>query len=190
MTWTERRALGREPRNTWSNLAYFLGGFSLLFSPMPTKAAGVAWAAMTWLALGSARFHFHGTSWFRRLDHEGMYVAFGALAVFGWFPYARWAPVAMALAGIGLAFTFVYVRHSFSLDRQVIALGLLGSLPSFLFGSWQVALAGLALIAIARIAWLEDRKVVLESEFGLWGHAIWHALTAVGITLLFLARVL
>lgn len=198
MTWTERLVRGSEPANTLSNLAYFAAGFALLlWSPMPRPAAGVAWAALTWLTFGSARFHWFGTSWFRKLDHEGMYVVFGALPVFGWFPHAAWTPAVMALVGIGNAFGWVYLRHRWELDTQVIVLGSFGALPALLFGDRLMAVAGLALIAVARLAWLEDRRPVTPayhgtrarplSRLGTYGHAIWHVLTAAGIAALFWA---
>ena len=71
------------PRNTWSNVAYALAGFAI-YAAAPMVATGLLMAACVFLAFGSGLYHAYKTPYYNAWDHNGIYLVFGALAVFGW----------------------------------------------------------------------------------------------------------
>lgn len=163
------------PRNTWSNLAYALAGF-LCFLAAPSNETGVLWFTMTVLALGSGLYHHHKTAYFNAWDHNGMYATFGALAAFGW------GGPAWLMAAVGLFFAWIgtYWCGQARLDTQVGFLLVVGLFPMFLSDP-GFALVVLAIYALGfAVQRLDKAKSPLV---GLWGHALWHVITALAIGL-------
>jgi hypothetical protein len=175
------------PRNTYSNIAYAIAGFALLFvDGMQPAAAGVAWFSLTGLALGSAMYHSNKTLFSNMLDHVGMYMTFGALAVHGWAPDWPGMPYLMALTGMGLATYFVYAKPRFGMDVQLGVLFLLGAIPAAIWGDRLWLGAALVLFGMGFGAWHLDKNPT--RPLGVWGHALWHKFTAWAIFCMFLAQ--
>lgn len=174
------------PRNTYSNIAYAIAGFALLFVGMEPATAGVAWFSLTGLALGSAMYHSHKTLFSNMLDHVGMYMTFGALAVHGWAPEWAGMPYLMALTGMGLATYFVYAKPRFGMDIQLGVLFLLGAIPAAIWGDRSTLLAAVLFFGSGFWWWHLDKNP--RRPAGLWGHALWHVFTAVAIYYMFVAQ--
>jgi len=174
-----------EPRNTWSNLAYPLAGWIFYFN----HGSATAWAlalALTALGVGSALYHGLKTRWANKLDLFGIYWVFGALLVHGMAPYAPATPWVMGVAGFVLAALLVYAIPAVNLDLQVGILLGFSTIAACLNGSWQLALAALGVYLLGFGAWNIDKSH--QTWLGLWGHAIWHVLTAIAVPLTFLAQ--
>lgn len=184
--WREERVLRRcafplAPRNTWSNVAYIVAGaWVLLFR---TTLNDIAMAlALILLGCGSAAYHGWKTIPTHRLDLAGMYAVFGALAIHGIVPEVTWAALPMALIGAGLAWRWAWAWKGMGLEEQMGLLLVVASLRPLILGPRGLILAGWALFVLAMGAWQLDRRT---TRLGLWGHAIWHILTAAAITLLY-----
>jgi hypothetical protein len=184
--WGEPRAeprtrFPREPRNTFSNVAY------LAAAAWCATRGPVGWAMavnLIVLAFGSGSWHGLQQGWAQTLDRVGMHLVFAGLAICGVAPYhpaTPWLMVAVSLAA-GWAFA---VRRYVDLDAcMAIYLGL--AIISVALRSDGVALSySLTAFAIAYGCWVLDHRA--ERPFGRWGHAIWHLLTALAIALLFAA---
>jgi hypothetical protein len=174
-------------RNTASNIAYPITG--LVGLALVPRATGFAFAlAMLLLGLGSIAYHGTARPWGQQLDRAGMFMAFGALAIHGMAPDGDWRiALLMLVLGVFCSWAFVYRTYA-NLDRamgMLLALCLVGAV---LLGSWSLGLVSLAVFAVAYVAWTEDHKSTTPWT-GLWGHAVWHLLTAVAMLLLFLAQV-
>lgn len=177
------------PRNALSNIAYAVVGFGLLYTNIPHANAGTLWAMMTALALGSGYYHWYKNRYFQHWDHNGMLMVFGALAVFGWYQ-GTYAPIVAAGVGFGVAWWDSYWRGIEFLDLPVGVLLALAFLPIAIFGG-DLKLAGIALVLYVVGYGFQrlDHAHRTPKPLDLWGHAIWHVLTAVAIGLLALAQV-
>lgn len=173
-----RTAFPKEPRNTWSNLAYLIGGLTLVALGTPEAYAFAFLMAI--LAFGSFAFHGWDTPETRKLDHYGMHAVFIGLPLYGMGgPWWLLLPLAVVeglvtyrsrrkdlTVGIGMLVGMAYLLAWFSGNRELAVL----SFGAFLvaFGFW----------------WLDTQE---KPVTGLWGHAVWHGLTSVAIVLLFRA---
>lgn len=189
--WTEDRALLRcappiGPRNTWSNAAYVLVGVAVALR-LPGPASTVFAAAMVLLGVGSGLYHAYKTLWANRLDHGGIYMVTGSLSIHAIAPTHSATPYLMLLTGAGLATLFAYVIPRIDLDVQMGLLLFYSAVPSFLFGDVTMTVQAFGLFAVAFAAWHLDRRH--SPLIGLWGHAVWHVLTAAAVGWMFLARV-
>lgn len=187
--WTEDRALGRcawpiGPRNTWSNLAYPAVGWSVLALDPASAMAWVFAGAMTVLGIGSALYHGFKTIWANQLDHVGMYLVFGSLLVAAMAPEHPYAPLAMAVSGLVLAVIFAYVVKV-SLDAVMGVLLWFTYVGVALEGDMLLGGISLALFTVGYTAWQLDKAK--HPMIGLWGHAVWHILTAAALGAMFLA---
>ena len=188
--WAEEALLGSctppiGPRNTWSNLAYVAVAAILLAFLGYTPQTAVVAFALTVLGIGSGLYHAYKTIWANRLDHVGMYLVFGALSVYGLLGRHPAAPMLMVVTGILLAGLFTYTGIKASLDIQMGVLFYFTMLPAFVFGDAKLAGAALALFLLGFGAWQLDKR--RSPWVGLWGHALWHILTAPAIGLMYLA---
>ena len=173
------------PRNTWSNAAYIVVALILLATLGTAPQTVVMAAALTALGLGSGLYHGFKTIWANRLDHVGMYMVFGALSVYGIMGRHAAAPALMVVTGVLLAGLFTYTGIKASLDIQMGVLFYFTMLPAFVFGDPKVAGAALALFLLGFGAWQLDKR--RSPLIGLWGHALWHILTAPAIGLMYVA---
>jgi hypothetical protein len=186
--WREDRIAGRctfpiGPLNTWSNAAYLVAGGAVVFGDH--SPAGIVMAlALTLLGIGSGLYHGFKTRFANTLDWVGMYCVFGALVVHGIEPHNPATPFWMAGTGGGLALLFTYAIPKVSLEIQMGLLFYFASLPMALKGHWPMAISVLCLFLVAYAVQVGDRK----GWTGRWGHAAWHLLSAMGITLLYGAQ--
>jgi MFS family permease len=171
----------RELRNTLSNTAY------LVAAAWCATQGPVGWAmtiALVVLAIGSGSWHGTQQAWAQTLDRFGMHMVFAGLAICGVAPATWWAPWLM-LAGGALAGYLLCVRSYVSLTGSMAAY-LVVAIVSAIVRSNGVALSySLTAFAIAYGCWHLDHRT--ERPFGVWGHAVWHIITALAIALLFAA---
>lgn len=172
------------PRNTWSNAAY-VGAAGFILTQDRSASALVMAGALTTLGVGSALYHGYKTLWANKLDHVGMYLTFGALAVHGYGQYPH-TPVAMAVTGVALAGLFTYTGIRVTLDVQVGLLLWFSLMPTVLKGNYWMAAAAFGWYIAGYIVWQLDKQD--QPITGKWGHALWHILTSVAIGLTFLAQ--
>jgi len=148
-------------------------------------ASAVMGAALCALGVGSFLYHGLKTLWANELDVAGMYVTFGALATHALAPAHPATAWLMALSGSLLAVLFVYVLPPVKLEVQMGMLLYFTALPAILTGASALAWTSLGLFVLGYLAWHLDRA---RAPFiGLWGHALWHLLTAAAIALMYLA---
>lgn len=154
-----------QPVNTLSNLAYPLGGLALVL----VKGGGdalVFLGASILLGIGSAAYHGWPTARTAALDHAGMYATMIAV-VLGLTPLP--APLTAVAAGGGAWALRYRFRPNLNLMMGVF-------LVVGLAIRWDLAgLVALGLFALAMVAWQIDRRT---AWLGVWGHGIWHVLTA------------
>ena len=173
-----------EPRNTFSNLAY-VGAAAVLF----WNASSVSHIIMglSLLTLGAGSFLYHGTKrgWAQQLDNAGMYAVFTTLVIHGVLRNPDIAgAIAAPLAGF-LAWRYAY-KVKMSLEDVMglfLAIGLLR--PLFEHNTLQ-SIGVLIVFGAAYTAWQIDK---CSDRLGLWGHAIWHVLTAVAILWTFFIQI-
>lgn len=188
--WHEDRALGRcdfpiGPRNTWSNATYIAVGFALAFFDQSAPTVVMSFA-LVMLGIGSGLYHGVKTKWANKLDHVGMYLVFGGLVAHGVDPSHPHTPALMLVTGVLLAGLFSYTGIKVTLDIQMGLLLYLSSLPGVLLGNWELLAWGYGLFLLGFAAWQLDLR--RSPLVGLWGHAIWHALTALAIGAIYLSQ--
>jgi hypothetical protein len=186
--WGEDRALARcafpiGPRNTASNAAYPMAGLALyLRYPTPETAAFAV--CLLALGLGSAAYHGWKTIQTNNLDWAGMYAVFVALVLHAVAPgLGWWAWLTVPTAGT-FAYLFAYRLNGLGLNAHMGLFLLLAMLPPLLHGHALLALVGFGLFLLAYGCWTLDHRTRV---MGLWGHALWHILTAAAIATVYAA---
>jgi len=164
-----------EPVNAWSNLAYIIGG-AVAFILSGTLSSVIFALSMTALGIGSFLYHAIPSRKSARLDHFGIYAVFSSLLLL--------ALGAISLMAGLVSWAFAYkFSHRIETDLNATT-GVVGILAFLAVGISTMSLFGLGFIGVAFIVWHLDIRGWL---LGRYGHGIWHILTAIGITLLFLA---
>lgn len=190
--WAEDASLHRcnfpiGPRNTWSNAAYPIAGYILVLIYHADAPSFAIFTALFALGVGSGIYHGYKTVFANTLDWMGMCMAFGALMIHGLVPVVPALPWVMLVAGAGIGYSTSYSMKGYDLnDITGILLGL-SLIGAWLHGSLLLGLLSMATFIIAYIVWQLDVK---KSPYvGLWGHAIWHIVTAFAIALMYGAQV-
>lgn len=187
--WREDLALQRcsapvGPRNTWSNVAYLLAGIAAYW--YDRDATGIIMGvALACLALGSGLYHALKTPATNKLDLVGMYFVFAALTMHAAAPDHARTALAMAGMAVLLAAVAVYLVPRTPLDVQMGLLLIFTAWPSAVYGDALLVFVAMVLFVEGYAAWHLDRAGRL---LGLWGHALWHVLTAAAIVTMYLAR--
>ena len=188
--WAEDRLLNRlkppyGPRNTVSNLAYILVGTGLAWAYQDSSSAALA-VSLWVLGTGSALYHALKDRIANRMDWTGMLMVFGSLAAHGFAPASPAMPWVMLGVSV-LAALYYRAQGWISRDWWMVVLGLVASAPVIVRAGWSVPL-GLAWLAFAAAygAWQLDKRG--SKLVGLWGHALWHCATAIGIGLVYIAQ--
>jgi hypothetical protein len=196
--------LVREPQNTWSNLAFVLGGAWLIsagFRPT-TRGLGLLLIAV---GIGSFLYHASATRTLRHLDVGAMYWVFLLAALFSaaaWFERGRWLDqrIALFLLLTGIAAVLLTVGRNFrvlgfkpfALDvaTGTAAAILLTTLAAVAWRARSGAMIGRAAVTVilfgtALACQIGDRPGgVFFSPGGLLqGHAVWHVLVAAAFVL-------
>lgn len=187
-SWAEDLELNRchfpiGPRNTWSNAAYPLVGWSLPIIQPGSHSLAIA-SAMTFLGIGSALYHGFKTTWANKMDWAGMYAVFGALVVHASVPDHPSAAWIMVALGGTFAWLFAFQLSQVDLHAQMGLYLSLTLIPTILLGNATLGWISLALFVIAFSVWQLDKTRIIR----LWGHALWHILTAIAIGILYIAR--
>lgn len=188
--WAEDEALGRcfypiGPRNTYSNIAYVVAAIWVGLA-RPGIHAALMGGALISLAYGSWRYHAEKTVTANLLDRMGMGLVFSVLACCALFADRSYFLILTACVTLLGTALFTLVLPSKYVDVQVgigLTIGLLGALWH---GAIDAAVASMVLFLMAYGVWHLDKA---KSRYiGLWGHAIWHVLTAAAIGQMFLAQ--
>lgn len=196
INWPERWALGGwwedlylrrksfpiGPRNTYSNIAYALAAVYLVVTGSGTTR-WVLGAAMLLLAIGSAGYHAFKTERWRTADHAGMVPTMAVLMVHGLLHNSP------GLTG-GAFMVATVLGAIFAVEKSDKLLGLLflgAAVPPLVAGAIGPTLIAVALFALAFAFWVADKRA--WAIVGLWGHAIWHVLTAVAMPQLHAAQI-
>lgn len=183
--WSEDLALRRchwpiGPRNTYSNVAYWIAGIAAyLIHPGQIGAAFLA--AMLVLGAGSMLYHGLKTVWANNLDWLGMYWVL-AILLFHQFTgdIVLFAPMTV-MAGI-TAYAFSHlVQARFDAVMGLAAVGI--SAMNVMVGNSLLAALGIMVFILAYAFWNADKSGV-----GLWGHGLWHILSAAALLCSFLSR--
>lgn len=171
------------PWNTWSNVAYLLAGFWVVYRDPSLSGWLMGWSLLV-LGLGSFFYHGFKTVEMNNLDRAGMYLVFGALSIHA-LPLHPWTPWLMLLTGILLAVLFTYVINNVSLDVQMGVLFYYTLVAGLMGGDQKGTLVAFGLFLLAFACWQVDKRT---SWLGRYGHALWHCLTALAIPLMYLAQ--
>lgn len=186
------------PLNTYSNLAYVLAGAVTLY--LDRSMAGAVFAFFQAM-LGFGSWHYHSQQSVVGNSHDrfGMFLVFGALAMRAPDPTHELVGIWMGVGGVVIASLVTYIVPPKHIDLQVGAGLAMGSLPAWFGGDWRMALASLGLFLVAYAVWHMDQ--VDEEELaqgidsirphpivGVYGHALWHVLTAAAIPLMYFAQ--
>ena len=182
--WAEDETLQRchfpiGPRNTWSTLAYVACGVGVI-DRYPLEQGIVMGTSLIMLGIGSGLYHGLKYKWANNLDWLGMYMCVTTLALNGLIPNAK----GFLLGGFAVAGVFVGL---FALAEHFdIHMGI-GVVLASIRAVWSeplLVVAALVVFAVAYGCWKLDKA----KKMGLWGHALWHVLTAVAMTVLFEAQ--
>jgi len=188
--WTEDMALERcdfpiGPRNTWSNAAYPLAGLVLYALWSEPQVAAFA-LCMLFLGIGSGVYHGFKTRASNQLDWAGMYAVFSALLLHALAPGHQLVTLLTVPVAAATAWGYAYKLNGIGLNAQMgLFLGA-SMIPPLVHGQAPLALAGFGLFLLAYGIWWLDKKH--SRIVGLWGHAIWHVLTAAAIALIYASQ--
>lgn len=188
--WTEDVFLMRMkppfgPRNMWSNLAYGMVGIGLAFIYQDLSSSAMA-LSLILLMTGSALYHGYKTLYANHMDWLGMYAVFGALAAHGFAPEEDWISWIMLGAGAVLGWIYAEKMHWVSMDWHMGALLVVASVGPVLERHWPLLAISWGLFIIAFTIWHLDKAH--HKLVGLWGHALWHILTAIAIGVMYVAQ--
>ncbi len=195
----------REPENTWSNLAFILGGAWLLTQASRRRARGVG-VALIATGVGSFLYHASASRTLRHLDVGAMYWLFIGTAAFAIASIrprlARWleapgtgfaaaAAVAAGLVTAGRNLRLAGVKPLAlttltALTAAVLAAALgLTALRRRTVRARLGAGGALALFALAVICQVGDRPGgwLVNPEGVIQAHALWHVLSAAALVL-------
>ncbi|MES2696323.1 MAG: ceramidase domain-containing protein [Verrucomicrobiota bacterium] len=198
------RRLIREPQNTWSNLAFVLGGAWLLTAAQcrSSRAAGIA---LTAVGVGSFLYHASASRELRHLDVGAMYWLFlllGVVAPAGVF--AAWRRrvepriVMITVATLGTAVALTCGRNlsiagvkpfALTTATAVAATIVIASLVLIAWRSgtrsrWLAVAGTILLFAAALVCQIGDRPGgwLFNPAARLQAHALWHVLSAMAVT--------
>lgn len=170
--------------NTFTNIAYAIAGI-VVCTLLPVPPSFVMGFFLSVLAVGSGLYHGFKTIWASRLDHVGMYSVFGALTIYTISPTHRFIWALMALGGIAVATSLSYAPTWKYLLNPILGVFIaISTMAAALRGNLSFAVVSFGIFLMAYMIWWMDKKRWFW--FPKWGHGIWHVLTAIAVTLLYL----
>jgi hypothetical protein len=186
-----------EPSNAWSNVAYVLVGFWVLWrrrGRMETALTAIGVAAVL-LGLGSFAFHATGIRVFEVVDVSGMYLVSGLALTFALQRLRGWSDAAAVACFVGLVVASSALMIALGNDGiATFALQVLAAIALEIHlrtgtpagvGAWLLAAIGALVVGLG--IWLLDVHGPLcdPDNHLLTGHAVWHVLTAVSVLCFF-----
>lgn len=173
--------------NSWSNVAYPLVGWGLAVLLGWHQHAITFAVSMTTLGVGSGVYHWVGGSTTRPLDWAGMYAVFVALVMVGTAPYQQPGTTLFIVAAIAVLSGAIVAAGLVGADAMLGVGLVLSLLPPALHGGTAAGLAGVSLLLflVAKVFHSADNR--REGWVGRYGHAWWHAWTALAFDAAFLA---
>lgn len=202
-----RRALIRQPLNTWSNLGFIGFGLAMLWvigwerAGTPSRLANrmtqtafypAAFGFMT-IFMGPGSMFFHGSlkRWGGWLDSVSMYLFMSFILVYNLTRFWNWPRPAWGVAYAGLNLLFAWMAWIFREESTNLfaALGGLALISQVMVartdrigtatsGHWWF-FAGVVSFLLAFTIWrLSWTGAPLCAPRGFQGHAVWHVLTA------------
>lgn len=190
-----------EPANTWSNLAYLVSAIILYYWAKKHKQPELTWLAPAMLLMGAGSFYYHMSNFYigQILDFVGMYLFVFWLMVLN----LRKAQIikrrlqvplqALIVIGLTLAVHLMYINHmSFQL---IVASGVFIILITEFIAykrsihkrHYKWFYFGIIFIALAQgFSQLDLQRIWCVPTDHFWqGHALWHVLNSIGLTLSF-----
>lgn len=198
------------PENAYSNAAYGLAGLFVLWQDWSDRGFVMA-MCLGVLCWGSWVYHSRKTKPANRFDRVGMLMVFGGLNVLAIDAADPRIAGAMWVGALIVAVVFAYKLPDTNLD---VLMGLFlaqAMIAAWLKGSVPLGALSMGLFLVGYGIWTADRKAgeayaawihrdqsdpatkalpePPDSPFGMWGHALWHVLTAAAIATMHLAVV-
>lgn len=196
--------LVREPQNTWSNLAFVLGGAALVGACRMRLACGAGWALLG-VGVGSFLYHASASAALRQLDVGAMYWLFGITVLLcGAMTFPAWrtsverhaivACVGMLVLAVGITVARNFTIGGFKPLGLTVVTGVVSALlfatlarSALRRESVGAALQLLGIVTVFGAAiWLQvgDRPGgrLYRPNALIQAHAGWHVLSAVAIT--------
>lgn len=201
-----RAGLVRQLGNTWSNLAAVVAGLSVAVHAARTRRARatphpalelfgtLAPPALVFQGVGSMYFHGGLTIWGSALDAMSMFAIAGLLVVMqahrlGWLPVSRlvhaWGAVVTAGLLVGFVSPALVAGAVFALFLGILATEVLATKRG-LSPSSSLFRVGITAHVSAVGVWFfsAGEGLPLCIPHSVWqGHALWHALTALSVSL-------
>lgn len=188
-----------EPANSWSNLAMILPGLVLWRLFRKEKDPVPAWLSLAGAVMGALSFLYHASNNLltQYFDFIGMYLFVAALIVLGarrltLLPRTRaiawyWAGVAaltalmLAVQRTGLPIQLTILACVFAILGLELKCRSLGRVPADMRLFWAM---GAAFAAAMVFSVLDVTRTVCDPKDHFFqGHAAWHVLSGVGMTL-------
>lgn len=188
-----------EPANTWSNMGYILAAIYLFYRTRKSSNKAMKWFAPSMLLMGLGSYFYHASNYYisQIFDFVGMFIFvywFAILNAFrlGWLKAKQLFP---ALAISSIASTIVL--HYMWANHLKIQLLIVVAVVVILLTEWQASikeqkkanhkffLTGLIFVGSAFTfsvldgsrAWCDPSNHIIQ------GHALWHILASIGLTL-------
>lgn len=188
-----------EPANTWSNLGYLVSAIVLYIWARKSKHNELKWFAPAMFLMGAASFYFHMSNYYvgQVLDFIGMYLFVFWLLVLN----LRKAKLikrnkqilteVIIIIGCTSLVHYMYINH---LNFQnIVAAGVIGILLTEFIAfkvskktrNYKYFWTSIALMGVAQIfSQLDLRRIMCDPHEHIFqGHAIWHTIGAVALTI-------
>ncbi len=189
-----------EPANTWSNILYLLVAFYIFYSANKTKQKELIWLgpAMFIMGLFSLAFHLSNNYFTQVLDFIGMYLFVFWLLILNLrrLDIVKESNQVKVMTALSIGCTvLVHLMYINFLKFQVIIMFAVAAIlyteylcykkEKGLGIKYKVYTIGIVFVALAQLASQLDQHRVLCDPQNHWlqGHAVWHILAAIGLTL-------
>ncbi len=188
-----------EPANTWSNIGYILAAFVIYLWAKKTKHTELKWLAPAMFLMGACSLYYHLSNFYisQILDFVGMYLFVFWLLVLNLrkaklITRKMQVPAHIIISLLAtLTLHYMYLNHI--KFQMIIAIGVLTILiceflaykRSSVKRHYKYFFTGIILVGLAQLASQLDLQRIWcdPSNHVLQGHALWHLLAAIGLTI-------
>lgn len=188
-----------EPANTWSNAVYILSAFIIWRWAKKQKAPELKWFGPAMFIMGFFSWFYHLSLNFpsQNLDFLGMFIYLYWIVVLN-FKRLDWGNpkihIPLYIGFIIISMAFVQIMYPLHIHFQILVpvAAVLILVTEFLLYKratqkikYKAMLIGLSLIMIAEVFSILDQTRIFcdPTDHIIQGHAIWHILSAIGLTI-------